>query len=112
VTAKWRDFILRTRMIQASYLGLKTDIPEGFHGFSQPLQAGAGTEPYMRTLLFSSTPFLPLGISEVFPNYPNIRRYVGFIIGSTDMIRVSVTGLNPQSPRHLHDNLHHETRKP
>jgi len=99
-------------MIQASYLGLKTDILEGFHGFSQPLQADAGTEPYMRTLLFPSTPFLSLGINEVFPNYPNIRRYVGFIMGSIGMIRLSITGLNPQSSRHLHDNLHRESRKP
>jgi hypothetical protein len=54
-------------MTQASYLGLKTNIPEGFYGFSQPLQADEGTEPYMRTLLFPSTPFLSLGIDEVFP---------------------------------------------
>jgi len=98
-------------MIQVSYLGLKIDIPEGLHGFSQPLQADAGTEPYMRTLLFPSTPFLSLGNNEVFPNYPNIRHYVGFTIGSIDMIRLSITGSNPQRPRHIHDNLHRESRK-
>jgi len=65
--------MLRTHMIQASYFGQKTDIPEGFHGFSQPLQADAGTETYLRTSLFLSTPFLSLGNNEVFPNYPNIR---------------------------------------
>jgi len=89
-------------MIQVSYFGLKTDIAEGFHGFSQPLQAVARTEPYLRTLLFPSTLFLSLENNGVFLNYPNIRSWVGFIIGSIDnMIRLSKTGLNPQSPCHF-----------